>query len=122
MRGWFDRLPIHRKLVASALLITFVALVIATAGLGAFDLWRHRATAKDDATALAQVVLSLTFLAFHAWTTGHAIVLTLVRLAFTKSRLLEWETAAATARPTPVNRPRRANISRQRRSRLSGPR
>ena len=45
MKGWFDRLPIHRKLVASALLITAVALGIATAGLGAFDLWRHRAAA-----------------------------------------------------------------------------
>ena len=56
MRRWFDRLPIHRKLVASGLLITGVALGIATAGLGAFDLWRHRAAAEDDATALAQVL------------------------------------------------------------------
>jgi PAS domain S-box-containing protein len=56
MRRWFDRLPIHRKLVASALLITAVALGIATAGLGAFDIWRHRATAEDDARALAQVL------------------------------------------------------------------
>jgi PAS domain S-box-containing protein len=56
MRGWFDRLPIHRKLVASALLITGVALVVATAGLGAFDILRHRDTAAEDATALAQVL------------------------------------------------------------------
>ena len=44
---------------------------------------------------LAQVLLSLTFLAYHAWLTMHAIGLTLVRLAVTKRRLLEWETAAA---------------------------
>ena len=41
--------------------------------------------------------LSLTFLAFHAYDSAHAIVLTLVRLAVTRRRLLEWETAAATA-------------------------
>ena len=41
--------------------------------------------------------LSLTFLAFHAFDSAHAIVLTLVRLAVTKRRLLEWETAAAAA-------------------------
>ena len=44
---------------------------------------------------MAQVLLSLTFLAYHAWETVHAIGLTLVRLAVTKRRLLEWETAAA---------------------------
>jgi cyclic beta-1,2-glucan synthetase len=36
---------------------------------------------RDVITALAQVVLSLTFLAFHAYDTAHAIVLTLVRLS-----------------------------------------
>ena len=56
MRGWFQRLPIHRKLVASALLITAVALLIALIGLSAFDVWRHRAGASEDATALAQVL------------------------------------------------------------------
>ena len=50
---------------------------------------------EDAATALAQVVLGVTFLAYHAWETAHAIVLTLVRLAVTGRRLLEWETAAA---------------------------
>ena len=39
----------------------------------------------------------MTFLAYHAWDTAHAIVLTLVRLVVTKRRLLEWETAAAAA-------------------------
>ena len=51
----------------------------------------------DVVTALAQIVLSLTFLAFHAFDAAHAIVVTLVRLVVTKRRLLEWETAAATA-------------------------
>ncbi len=49
---------------------------------------------EDAATALAQAVLTLAFLAYHAWETAHAIVLTLVRLAVTGRRMLEWETAA----------------------------
>ncbi|MGE5813844.1 MAG: glucoamylase family protein, partial [Acidobacteriota bacterium] len=57
--------------------------------------WRN--LRADTAIALAQVVLSVTFLAYHAWDTAHAIVLTLVRLTITRRRLLEWETAAATA-------------------------
>ena len=52
---------------------------------------------RDAVTTVAQAGLSLTFLAFHAYDSAHAIVLTLVRLAVTKRRLLEWETAAATA-------------------------
>ena len=57
--------------------------------------WRN--LRDDAATALAQVVLSVTFLAYHACETVHAIVLTLVRSAVTQRRLLEWETAAAAA-------------------------
>ena len=57
--------------------------------------WRN--LRADTAIALAQVVLGVTFLAYHAWDTAHAIVLTLVRLAITRRRLLEWETAAAAA-------------------------
>ena len=56
MTRWFERLPIHRKLVVSALLITAVALVVATLGLGAFDVWRYRVTATEDASALASVL------------------------------------------------------------------
>src|SRR6185503_14878816 len=53
---------------------------------------------RDDAsTAVAQILLSLTLLAFHAVDALHAIGLTLVRLIVTKRRLLEWETAATTA-------------------------
>ena len=54
---------------------------------------------RDATTALAQILLSVTFLAFHALDTAHAIGLTLVRLAITRRRMLEWETAAtATAK------------------------
>jgi cyclic beta-1,2-glucan synthetase len=52
---------------------------------------------RDGATALAQVVLAVTFLAFHAFDTAHAIAVTLVRLVVTRRGLLEWETAATTA-------------------------
>ena len=52
---------------------------------------------EDARTALAQAALQLTFLASQAWDRAHAIGLTLVRLAATKRRLLEWETAAASA-------------------------
>jgi cyclic beta-1,2-glucan synthetase len=50
----------------------------------------------DMATALAQGFLGVTFLAFHAFDTAHAIAVTLVRLV-TRRRLLEWETAASAA-------------------------
>jgi cellobiose phosphorylase len=48
-------------------------------------------------TAGAHVVLQTTLLAYHAGEMLHAILLTLVRMAITQRRLLEWETAAATA-------------------------
>ena len=61
--------------------------------------WRVflRLVTEDARTALAQAALQLTFLASQAWDRAHAIGLTLVRLAATKRRLLEWETAAASA-------------------------
>ncbi len=52
---------------------------------------------NDAITALAQVALGVALLAYHAFDSAHAIGLTLVRLAVTKRRLLEWETAAAAA-------------------------
>ncbi len=55
------------------------------------NLWR------DAVIALAQVGLGMTFLAFHAVDTLHAIVVTLVRLVVTHRSLLEWETAATAA-------------------------
>ena len=61
--------------------------------------WRVflRLVTEDARTALAQTALQLTFLASQAWDRAHAIGLTLVRLAATQRRLLEWETAAASA-------------------------
>ncbi|HVS16357.1 MAG TPA: glucoamylase family protein, partial [Thermoanaerobaculia bacterium] len=50
----------------------------------------------DLAVALARVGLQLVFLASQAWQMVHAITVTLVRLV-TRRRLLEWETAAASA-------------------------
>ncbi len=55
---------------------------------------------NDTGVALAQAGLGIAFLAYHAFLTAHAISLALVRLAFTRRRLLEWETAAAVARRT----------------------
>jgi cyclic beta-1,2-glucan synthetase len=52
---------------------------------------------EDGKTALARSSLQLTFLASQAYERAHAIVLTLVRLGATQRRLLEWETAAASA-------------------------
>jgi PAS domain S-box-containing protein len=56
VKRWFARLPIHRKLVASALLITAVSLTVAMLGLSLFDVWRYRASAAEDAGALASVL------------------------------------------------------------------
>jgi cyclic beta-1,2-glucan synthetase len=56
-----------------------------------------RNLARDTATALAQILLGLTFLPFHAVDNAHAIAVTLVRLGITRRRLLEWETAASTS-------------------------
>jgi cyclic beta-1,2-glucan synthetase len=52
---------------------------------------------RDTATALAQIFLSLTLLAFHAFDSAHAIIVTLVRLGVRRGRMLEWETAATAA-------------------------
>jgi cyclic beta-1,2-glucan synthetase len=58
--------------------------------------WR---TAADNLrTAAVQCALHLTFLANQAADMVHAIVVTLVRLAITRRRLLEWETAESVAR------------------------
>ncbi|HUK62521.1 MAG TPA: glycosyltransferase family 2 protein, partial [Dongiaceae bacterium] len=61
--------------------------------LGVFlhDVW------SELETAGAQVMLEMMLLPYHAYEMVHAIALTLVRLMITQRRLLEWETAAATA-------------------------
>jgi cyclic beta-1,2-glucan synthetase len=56
-----------------------------------------RELAEDAKTALARIILQLTFLANDACAMAHAIVVTLFRLVLTQRRLLEWETAAASA-------------------------
>jgi cyclic beta-1,2-glucan synthetase len=57
-----------------------------------------RLSGEEARTALARVVLQLTFLASQAWERVHAIAVALVRVGVTQRRLLEWETAAAVAR------------------------
>ena len=70
-------------------------------------------------TALAQVALQLTFLAYHACEMVHAIGLTLVRLAVTQRRLLEWETAAGQAARAARRRRARSSCARWRPARSS---
>jgi signal transduction histidine kinase/ActR/RegA family two-component response regulator len=53
---WFDRLAIHRKLVAIALVVTTVALALATSGLMVLDFLSYRQTASRDMAALASVI------------------------------------------------------------------
>jgi cyclic beta-1,2-glucan synthetase len=56
-----------------------------------------RTALEDLETDAARAALQLIFLANHACEMLHAIAVTLVRLGITKHRLLEWETAAASA-------------------------
>ena len=56
-----------------------------------------RATDEDLKTAGARAGLQLAFMANEASERLHAIAITLVRLVVTRRRLLEWETAAASA-------------------------
>jgi cyclic beta-1,2-glucan synthetase len=95
---WFWTMTVV-GIVASQLLPLFARLVAGPRKAQShpvfFSNLRH-----DAATALAQAVLSVTFMAYQAFETVHAIGLTLVRLVVTKRRLLEWETAAATAART----------------------
>lgn len=56
-----------------------------------------RTVADDIAADAVRALLHLTFLANQAHEMLHAIIVTLVRLGITQDRLLEWETAAASA-------------------------
>ena len=79
--------------IASQLLPLIGRLLVGPGRTQSFPVfWRN--LREDAATALAQIMLGLTFLAYNAWETTHAIVLTLIRLAVTKRQLLEWETAS----------------------------
>jgi cyclic beta-1,2-glucan synthetase len=52
---------------------------------------------EELGTAVAQFLVTLTFLVYQASRMVHAIGVTLVRLTITKKKLLEWETAASVA-------------------------
>ncbi len=52
---------------------------------------------EDIGSAIAQVLLQLTFAANQAYGMANAALTTLVRLAVTQRRLLQWETAASSA-------------------------
>ncbi len=54
MKGWFASLPIHRKLIAMALVVSACSLLAATIGLLAFDTARFRTQAADDALVIAE--------------------------------------------------------------------
>ncbi len=55
------------------------------------------ALGEDLGSALAQVALQITFAANQAYRMAHAALTTLIRLAVTQRRLLQWETAASSA-------------------------
>jgi cyclic beta-1,2-glucan synthetase len=55
-----------------------------------------RGVGRSVTIAVAQITLSITFLAHQAWLMSDAIARTLVRLYLTRRRLLEWTTAAQT--------------------------
>jgi cyclic beta-1,2-glucan glucanotransferase len=65
---------------------------------------RWRAALEDLRLAAARAVLQVAFLASDAYERLHAIVVTLVRVGFTREHLLEWETAASTAHRAGVPR------------------
>ena len=101
--GW-ALLPGHPAVWTAALLAAMAfplvpLLLRAASGPGPQEPWRvfWRTSWEDGRTVLAQAWLQLTFLASHGYGSAHAIVLTLVRLGATQRRLLEWETAAASA-------------------------
>ncbi|HEY6100936.1 MAG TPA: glucoamylase family protein, partial [Anaeromyxobacter sp.] len=86
--------------VVAALAFPLYPLALqALAGPRSHEPWRAflRASSEDARTSLARVGLQLAFLASQAYAMGHAVFVTLVRLGVTRRRLLEWETAAASA-------------------------
>ena len=98
---WFPGSPLAWTLAILAVLgFPLVPPLVHLAGgprpqqpLGVFlnDVW------SELETAGAQVLLQIVLLPYHAFEMVHAIVLSLVRMVITQRRLLEWETAAATA-------------------------
>ncbi|MDQ3069387.1 MAG: carbohydrate-binding protein [Acidobacteriota bacterium] len=101
--GW-TFLPGHPAVWTGAALAAILFPVIAQA-LGLLRGPRHqesfpvfvRTGADDLNAAAARAGLQIAFMANEAWERLHAIMVTLVRLGVTRSRMLEWETAAAAA-------------------------
>jgi cyclic beta-1,2-glucan synthetase len=82
--------------------LAFPAVVLAAEALSGprpRQPWRSflRGLMEDATGTAARLVLQLAFLASQAWAMVHAIAVTVVRLTITRRRLLEWETAAASA-------------------------
>jgi cyclic beta-1,2-glucan synthetase len=92
---WFWTMTVM-GVVTSQLLPVFARLLVGPGRSQSVPVFL-RNLRRDAATSLAQILLGLTFLAFHAFDSTHAIVVTLVRLVITRRRLLEWETAATAA-------------------------
>jgi cyclic beta-1,2-glucan synthetase len=93
--GWFW-ISTTLVVIASQLLPLVGRLLVGPRRAQSLPVFWHNLR-DDAASALAQIALGVTFLAYTAWRKVHAIVVTLVRMAVTKRRLLEWETAASTA-------------------------
>ncbi len=56
MSGWFQTLPIHRKLVLTSIAKTTVVLFAAMVALLALDAFRFQGLARQDTTSLAQLI------------------------------------------------------------------
>lgn len=56
MRRHLERLPIHRKLVALALVVSTAGLLVALVGLVLVDVWRFSERAEEDAASLAGIL------------------------------------------------------------------
>jgi signal transduction histidine kinase/ActR/RegA family two-component response regulator len=56
MRSWFDALPIHRKLVLTAVLVSGASLTLAMLIVVALEVSRYRSTSIADTASLAEVV------------------------------------------------------------------
>ena len=102
--GWL-RLPGNPVVWTYAILggLTFSAsfsFIEAIAGPRPWQPWQVmvRNLVEDATTALARACLQVVFLAYQAGQMLHAIAITLVRLAMTRRKMLEWQTAATETR------------------------
>ena len=106
-------LPMQAALVGIWLLLGAMAIPIFLSPVSTLlsrpsrvSLRNHVATSLADARlAVAQLALSLAFLADRAWRASDAIVRTLVRMSVTRHHLLEWTTAAQSAQAPLLDAP-----------------